>query len=245
LVFDVVDQYLLDIEVWHQDLLGSDELLGSTQVSLLPTFRLGTTSQWAALKQKRANGGTTEEGNISITMSFVGPTAVAYPQLRPEVKKAVPYRRTLGRSLLPAPCTRLYTLVLTLPLLAHHTVPYHTTPHRTAQVTSFDDTDRKVNVQKDVQEKALKLLAQETGVELSAEAKREQEARIMEEAAADEEFSEGAWSRARAAPWSAARDISHACPPSPQLPQPRSAPRSHTSTWTTTTSSVPRRSSTS
>jgi hypothetical protein len=88
LVFDVVDQYLLDIEVWHQDLLGSDVLLGSTQVSLLPTFRLGTTSQWAALKQKRANGGTTEEGNISITMSFVGPTAVAYPQLRPEVKKS-------------------------------------------------------------------------------------------------------------------------------------------------------------
>ena len=59
--------------------------MGSTQVSLLPTFRLGTTTQWSTLKQKRANGGTTDEGNICLTMSFVGPVAVAFPQLRPEV----------------------------------------------------------------------------------------------------------------------------------------------------------------
>lgn len=141
LVFEIVDQYLMDIEVWHQDIIGSDVLLGSAQVSLLPTFRLGSVTSWTALKQKRANGGTTEEGNISLTLSFVGPTAIAFPQCRPEV-------------------------------------------------TSFDDTDRKQNVQKDVDEKALKILALETGKELTGEQKRGQEDRIAKEAATEDEFTE-------------------------------------------------------
>jgi hypothetical protein len=132
LVFDVVDQYLLDIEVWHQDLLGSDVLLGSTQVSLLPTFRLGTTSQWAALKQKRANGGTTEEGNISITMSFVGPTAVAYPQLRPEVKKRYHTAAPSGVRSFPRPALDCTPLVADAPTARtpHRTTPHHAAPRR-------------------------------------------------------------------------------------------------------------------
>ena len=39
--FEVVDQYLLDIEVYNQSVTGKDVLLGFTQLSLLSIYRTG------------------------------------------------------------------------------------------------------------------------------------------------------------------------------------------------------------
>ena len=83
--FDIVDQYVLSVDVLHQAVQGTDVLLGSVQVALLTVFRAGKTEQWATLKQKKANGGIKEVGQVFVELEFVGPSGIAYPQLRPEV----------------------------------------------------------------------------------------------------------------------------------------------------------------
>lgn len=83
--FDIVDQYLLNLEVFHQAIQGTDILLGTVQVSLLSVFRGGKTEMWTTLKQKKANGGIKEVGEVFVALEFVGPTGIAFPQLRPEV----------------------------------------------------------------------------------------------------------------------------------------------------------------
>jgi hypothetical protein len=83
--FEVVDQYQLDVEVYNQSAAGKDVLLGFTQLSLLSVFRVGTSEFWSTLKQKKANGGVKEVGDIFIKFNFSGPMGVAFPQFRPEV----------------------------------------------------------------------------------------------------------------------------------------------------------------
>jgi hypothetical protein len=83
--FDIVDQYLLDVEVFHQNIQGADVLLGVAQVSLLPAFRTGESTSWTCIKVKNAAGTLVEEGEIQLRISFDGPVAVAFPQLRPDI----------------------------------------------------------------------------------------------------------------------------------------------------------------
>lgn len=85
--FDIVDQYMLDVEVYHQNILpgSADVLLGYTQISLLPVFRNGHTEFWTALKQKKVTGGAKEVGDIRLDLKFSGPVGVSFPQFRPEV----------------------------------------------------------------------------------------------------------------------------------------------------------------
>lgn len=83
--FDIVDQYLADLDVFHQNPLGKDVLLGTVQLSLLPVFRGGSQEYWTTLKQKKANGGVKEVGDLFVKLVFTGPMGVAYPQMRPEV----------------------------------------------------------------------------------------------------------------------------------------------------------------
>jgi hypothetical protein len=85
ITMEVVDQYLLDVEVFHQSAKGDDVLLGFCQISLLSVFRGGESSFWTALKQKKANGGFKEVGNINLRLAFHAPPALAYPLNRPEV----------------------------------------------------------------------------------------------------------------------------------------------------------------
>lgn len=79
--FDLVDQYLLDVEVFHQSPKGSqfDILLGFCQISLLNIFRSGSVTSWQTLKQRKANGGLKELGNINLELTFVGQPNVSYP----------------------------------------------------------------------------------------------------------------------------------------------------------------------
>lgn len=86
LTFDVVDQYLMDVECYHQSIQGDDELIGSAQVSLLTVFKAGVQNMWVTLKQKKAEGGVRECGDINIQLLFVGPPAIAFPQYRPGVE---------------------------------------------------------------------------------------------------------------------------------------------------------------
>jgi len=85
MVFDVVDQYVLNMDVLHQAIQGTDVLLGNVQISLLTVFRSGKTEMWVTLKQKKANGGIKEVGSVFVALEFQGPAGIAYPQLRPEV----------------------------------------------------------------------------------------------------------------------------------------------------------------
>lgn len=83
--FDIVDQYQMTLDVLNQNLIGKDELLGSANISLLTVFRNGNTEFWTTLKQRKANGGIREVGDIFVKLSFGGPIGIAYPQFRPEV----------------------------------------------------------------------------------------------------------------------------------------------------------------
>lgn len=83
--FEIVDQYLMEVEVFSQSLVGKDVLLGFTQLSLLNVYRNGATEYWTTLKQKKANGGVKEVGDIFVRLGFTGPLGIAFPQYRPEV----------------------------------------------------------------------------------------------------------------------------------------------------------------
>lgn len=85
LKFDIVDQYIMDVQVFDQDLTGNDVLLGSAQVSLLPTFKSGLQNFWVTLKTKKEGGGIRESGDVNLILSFKGPPNVAFPQHRPGV----------------------------------------------------------------------------------------------------------------------------------------------------------------
>jgi hypothetical protein len=85
LSIDIVDQYMVDIDVYHQQVQGSDVLLGSAQLSLLAVFRGGRGNNWLTLKQKKANGGLREVGTINVSSIFSAPPNLAYPLYRPNV----------------------------------------------------------------------------------------------------------------------------------------------------------------
>lgn len=96
--FDIVDQYLIDLEVFNQSVTGKDVPLGAAQISLLNVFRSGSMENWISLKQKKANGGIKEVGDVFVRLGFSGPVAIAYPQFRPEIDS---FDDTLRK--LPAP----------------------------------------------------------------------------------------------------------------------------------------------
>jgi Ca2+-binding EF-hand superfamily protein len=83
--FDVVDQYMLDLKVFNQNITGKDTLLGFAEISLLQVFRNGQSEFWTSLKQKRVNGGIKEVGDLYLKLFFNAPVGIAYPQLRTEV----------------------------------------------------------------------------------------------------------------------------------------------------------------
>jgi hypothetical protein len=60
--FDIVDQYTMSIEVFHQNIVGGDVLLGYGELSLLSVFRKGEVDSWVTLKQKKVSGGLAERG---------------------------------------------------------------------------------------------------------------------------------------------------------------------------------------
>ena len=86
ILFDVVDQYLMDVACYSQNIQGQDELIGTAQVSLLAAFKSGEQNIWITLKQDKPQGGVRECGDVNINMKFTGPPAIAYPQYRPNME---------------------------------------------------------------------------------------------------------------------------------------------------------------
>ena len=84
--FDVVDQYLMDVACYSQNIQGQDELIGTAQLSLLAVFKGGVQNVWVTLKQDKPQGGVRECGDVNINLKFTGPPAIAYPQYRPNME---------------------------------------------------------------------------------------------------------------------------------------------------------------
>ncbi|KAL7686463.1 putative EF-hand domain, phosphatidylinositol-4, 5-bisphosphate phosphodiesterase gamma [Plasmopara halstedii] len=78
--FDIVDQYNLQVEVWDEDIVGADELIGSASLSLLPIFRYGYVDDWLKLWVKGRFGDRDFAGHLRLEMRFKGPAGVAFPQ---------------------------------------------------------------------------------------------------------------------------------------------------------------------
>ena len=85
LEFDIVDQYTMTINVYHQTAIGNDILLGTAELSLLNVYRNGQTDTWVNLKQQKKNGGVLEIGILLVVLKFQAPPGIAYPQYRTEV----------------------------------------------------------------------------------------------------------------------------------------------------------------
>jgi len=83
--FSVVDQYLIDLDIYHQNMQGNDVLLGYTQISLLPIFRNGRSEFWVTLKQQKVTGGIVEVGAVHLSFTFKATPGVAFPRHRPDV----------------------------------------------------------------------------------------------------------------------------------------------------------------
>ncbi|KAE9045219.1 hypothetical protein PR002_g2358 [Phytophthora rubi] len=78
--FDIVDQYNLQVEIWDEDSVGADDLIGAASLSLLPIFRHGYADDWLKLWVKGRFGNKDPAGMLRLEMSFEGPAGVAYPQ---------------------------------------------------------------------------------------------------------------------------------------------------------------------
>ncbi|KAG7395778.1 hypothetical protein PHYBOEH_003176 [Phytophthora boehmeriae] len=78
--FDVVDQFNLQVEVWDEDSVGNDDLIGAASLSLLPIFRYGYAVDWLKLWMKGRFGNKDPAGMLHLEMNFEGPPGVAFPQ---------------------------------------------------------------------------------------------------------------------------------------------------------------------
>jgi len=79
----IVDQYNLMVECWDADALGKDDLIGKTEVSLLPIFKHGLVDNWIPIHAKSKWGGNEAAGELHLIFEFAGPPGVAYPQHQP------------------------------------------------------------------------------------------------------------------------------------------------------------------
>lgn len=78
--FQVVDQYNILVEVWDEDSVGNDDLIGAATVSLLPTYRYGYVDSWLNLWVKGKFGNKDPAGQLHLEVSFEAPAGIAYPQ---------------------------------------------------------------------------------------------------------------------------------------------------------------------
>lgn len=86
LSFEVVDQYMMTLEVFHQSSIGDDLLLGTAEISLLNVYRNGKIDSWVQLKQQHNSGiGSIDNGNVFLRMSFESLPGIPYPQYQDEV----------------------------------------------------------------------------------------------------------------------------------------------------------------
>ncbi|GBG31815.1 Calmodulin-1 [Hondaea fermentalgiana] len=81
----VVDHHELVMEVYDEDTIGSDDLIGKASFSLLPLFRKGVLDTWVTLRNKDTWGRVTKCGEVHLHLEFIAPPGVAYPLLQPDM----------------------------------------------------------------------------------------------------------------------------------------------------------------
>jgi len=86
LSFSVVDQYEMRMEVFDEDVISKDDIIGKQKVSLLAYFKRGIIEEWVPIHNRDRGWGQEENaGEIFIKWEFLGPPGVAYPQRQPLV----------------------------------------------------------------------------------------------------------------------------------------------------------------
>lgn len=85
ILFDVVDHHSVLLECFHEDKAAQDDLIGSTEVSLLPIFKKGYLDDWVPIHTKSKWGGHEAAGEVHLTLEFSAPEGIAYPQHRPQM----------------------------------------------------------------------------------------------------------------------------------------------------------------
>lgn len=81
----LVDQFTMQIECWDHDVIGSDDLIGQCQFSLLPVFKKGIVEAWVTIKAQSSYGDAKDAGQVKFRFEFTGPPGVAFPQHQPNV----------------------------------------------------------------------------------------------------------------------------------------------------------------
>ena len=81
----IAHQYEMIIDVMDEDMIGSDDKIGSAAISLLPVYKNGFADQWIPIGRKDKWGKRISAGEIHVEFDFVGKPGVAYPQRRPEI----------------------------------------------------------------------------------------------------------------------------------------------------------------
>lgn len=81
----IVDHHELIMEVYDEDQISADDLIGKASFSLLPLFRKGVIDTWVTLRNKDTWGRVTKCGEVHLHMEFIAQPGVAYPLLQPDM----------------------------------------------------------------------------------------------------------------------------------------------------------------
>ena len=80
-----VHQYEMIIDVYDEDMIGKDDLIGRAAVSLLPVFKKGFADQWIPIGTRDKWGKKVAAGELHIEFDFVAPPNFSFPQRRPDI----------------------------------------------------------------------------------------------------------------------------------------------------------------
>lgn len=83
--FDVVDHFILKVELFDKDLVDKDDFIGRVDIPLLPLFKKGIRDGWVPVKTMSKWGKEEHQGDIKLNLDFVGPPGIKYPQRQPEM----------------------------------------------------------------------------------------------------------------------------------------------------------------
>jgi len=86
LTLPVVDHHEIVMEVYDEDTIGSDDMVGKASFSLLPVFKKGVIDTWVTLRNKDNWGRVTKCGEVHLKLDFKGPVGVGYPLLQPDIQ---------------------------------------------------------------------------------------------------------------------------------------------------------------
>ena len=82
----IVDQYEMDMSVFDEDMIGSNDLIGRVKFSLLPVFKEGFIDKWVKIKEKDKWGKVKDCGEIHLNLTFVGPVGKPFSSFNTPIR---------------------------------------------------------------------------------------------------------------------------------------------------------------